>query len=205
MSTEKLAFMMGAKQFSKPIAVACTHWGITDGRDQARFIAQLHVESNGFSTTEEKMGYSARRLVEVFKTRNGLTPAIARQLAAAGPRAIANFIYGGAWGKKNLGNTQPDDGWYFRGRSLIQTTGRDNYKATSIGCWGDQRLMENPDLLLLPENAASAAGWYWYNRRCNGIADIKELTRKINPGLLHLDQRIGQTKRAYDLLDFLTG
>ena len=65
--------------------------------------------------------------------------------------------------------------------------------------------MENPDLLLLPENAASAAGWYWYNRRCNGIADIRELTRKINPGLLHLNQRIAQTKRAYDLLDFLTG
>lgn len=204
MDVEKLAFMMGAKKFSKPIANSCDRWGITDPRDQARFISQLYVESNGFSTVEENLRYSERRLVEVFKGRNGLTPAIARKLVAKGPQAIANFVYGGDWGRRNLGNTQPNDGWYFRGMSLIQTTGRDNYLNTSIGCWGDQRLMHNPELLLLPDYAADAAGWYWHTRHLNGITSVKEVTRRINPGLLHLNQRVAQTNRAYGLVEFLS-
>lgn len=205
MSAEKLAFLMGAKQFSKPIGDACIRWGIVNPNDQARFIAQLHVESGGFSRVEENLKYTATRLVEVFGNRNGLNTTIARQLSAAGPRAIANFIYGGAWGRRNLGNTQPDDGWNFRGRGLIQTTGRTNYRDTSMGCWGDLRLLDDPDMLLLPEHAADAAAWFWYSRRLNGITDVKEVTRKINSGLLHLDKRIVQTKRALALVDFLTG
>lgn len=204
MSTEKLAFLMGAKQFSKPIEDACIRWGIVDGRDKARFIAQLHVESAGFSRIEENLNYSAKRLMEVFPGRNGLTSQIARDLARAGPRAIANFVYGGEWGRRNLGNTQPDDGWNFRGRGLIQTTGRRNYRDTSMGCWGDLRLLDDPDMLLLQENAANAAGWFWYSRRLNGIEDISVLTKKINGGSMHLAQRRAQTERAYDLLDFLT-
>lgn len=203
MSTEKLAFLMGAKQFSKPIEDACIRWGIVDGRDKARFIAQLHVESGGFSRIEENLNYSAKRLMEVFPGRNGLTAAGAKQLAAAGPRAIGNFIYGGKWGRDNLGNTQPDDGWNFRGRGLIQTTGRKNYRDTSMGCWGDLRLLDEPDMLLLPENAANTAGWFWYNRKLNGVEDVREVTRRINGGSHGLTQRQAQTERAYDLLDFL--
>lgn len=203
MSTEKLAFMMGAKDYSKPIEDACIRWGIVDGRDKARFIAQLQVESGGFTRIEENMNYSAKRLLEVFPGRNGLTAADARQLSAAGPRAVANFVYGGRWGRDNLGNTEQGDGWKFRGRSLIQTTGRENYRNTSMGCWGDLRLLEDPDLLLLPENAADAAGWFWYSRKLNGVEDVREVTRRINAGLRELGKRIAQTEKAYDLLDFL--
>lgn len=203
MSTEKLAFMMGAKDYSKPIEDACIRWGIVDGRDKARFIAQLQVESGGFTRIEENMNYSAKRLLEVFPGRNGLTAADAKRVAAAGPRAVANFVYGGRWGRDNLGNTEPDDGWKFRGRSLIQTTGRENYRNTSMGCWGDLRLLDNPDLLLLPENAADAAGWFWYSRKLNGVEDVREVTRRINAGLRELGKRIAQTEKAYDLLDFL--
>ena len=212
MSTEKLAFMMGAKQFSKPIEDACINRGIVDGRDKARFIAQLHVESNGFNNVAELTGYRPETLLKTFgptkrnpNGRNGLkTLAMAKELVRAGPRAVFNHIYGGKWGLENLGNIEPDDGWDFRGRSLIQTTGRENYERTSLGMFGDRRLLENPDLLLIPEHAADAAAWYWMDRRCNGIEDIREVTAKINPGLKHLDRRIGQTHKAYDLLDFLT-
>lgn len=203
MSTEKLAFLMGAKQFSKPIEDACIRWGIVDGRDKARFIAQLHVESGGFSRIEENLNYSAKRLLEVFPGRNGLTANGAKQLVAAGPRAVANFVYGGKWGRDNLGNTQPDDGWNFRGRSLIQTTGRENYRDTSMGCWGDLRLLDDPDLLLIPENAANASAWFWYSRKLNGVEDVREVTRRINAGLRELTKRQAQTERAYGLLDFL--
>lgn len=204
MSTEKLAFLMGAKKFSKPIEDACIKWGIVDGRDKARFIAQLHVESNAFNNVAELTGYSARGLYDTFPGRNGLTLDKARELHRAEPRAMFNFVYGGKWGRENLGNTEPDDGWNFRGRSLIQTTGRENYEKTSLGIFGDRRLLDDPDLLTIPEYAADAAGWYWYSRRCNGIEDIGELTGKINKARKHLPQRIAQTKKAYDLLDFLT-
>lgn len=204
MSTEKLAFLMGAKNYSKPLEDACIRWGIIQGRDKARFLAQTHVESAGFSRVEENLNYSAKRLMEVFPGRNGLTPAVARNLAAEGPRAVANFVYGGGWGRKNLGNDAKDDGWKFRGRGLIQTTGRDNYQATSLGMFGDRRLLDDPDLLLDPEHAASSAAYYWYSRRLNGIEDIAVLTRKINGGKHGLAQRRHQTERAYDLLEFLT-
>lgn len=205
MSTEKLALLMGAKQYSKPIEDACIRWGIIQGVDKARFIAQLHVESNGFNNVSELTGYSAKGLLATFPGRNGLrTIDQARLLVAAGPRAVFNHVYGGAWGAKNLGNTQPDDGWDYRGRGLIQTTGRANYRDTSMGCYGDLRLLDDPGLLTAPEDAASAAAWYWYNRRLNGIADVRELTRRINGGSSHLDKRIAQTERALDLLDFLT-
>ena len=203
MSTEKLAFLMGAGVYSKPIEDACIRWGIIQGRDKARFIAQLYVESAAFKRVEENLNYSAKRLVEVFGKRNGLTPAIARNIAAAGPRAVANFIYGGRWGFENLGNVEPDDGWMFRGRGLIQLTGRDNYSSASIGCYGDFRLRDEPDMLLLPEAAADVAAWFWYHNHLNGIEDIAVLTRKINGGKHALAQRRSATNRAYDLLDFL--
>lgn len=204
MSTEKLAFLMGAKEFSKPLEDACIRWGIVDGRDKARFLAQCYVESMGFTCVEENMNYSAKRLMQVFPGRNGLTMEIARSLAAEGPRAVANFVYGGKWGRENLGNIHPDDGWKYRGRGLIQTTGRDNYRETSLGMFGDLRLLDDPDMLLLPEYAASSAAYYWYSRWLNGVEDVREVTRRINPALRELDKRRAQTARAYDLLEFLT-
>ena len=204
MSTEMLAFLMGAGKWSKPIEDACIRWGIVQGRDKARFIAQLHVETGGFKYFAELTNYSAQGLLKTFPGRNGLhTLQQAEQLVAAGPRAVFNHVYGGAWGRENLGNTQPDDGWDFRGRGPIQTTGRYNYRMASIGMYGDGRLITEPDILLVPSEGASSAGYYWYARRCNGIEDIREVTRKINPGLMHLDRRIAQTERAYDILDHM--
>ena len=200
MNIENLAVAMGAKNYAVALGLSCRNWGISAPGDQARFIAQLSVESGGFKRVEENLRYSATRLTQVFGKRNGLTPAIAAQVAAAGPRAVANFIYGGEWGRKNLGNVEPDDGWNFRGRSLIQTTGRENYRATSIGCWGDLRLLDDPDLLLLPDNAAWAAGWFWYSRRLNGVTDVAEITRKINGGSNHLAERRAATERALRLV-----
>lgn len=203
MSTEMLSFLMGAKEFSKPLEDAAIKWGIVDGRDKARWLAQLHVETMGFSRIEENLNYSANRLMQVFPGRNGLTQAIAKQVCAAGPRAVANFVYGGKWGRDNLGNIGPEDGWNYRGRGMIQTTGLDNYRDASMGMYGDLRLLDDPDILLTPEGAAESAAYYWYKKRLNGIENIDVLTGKINAGKLHLAQRKAQTARAYDLLDFL--
>ena len=204
MSTEMLALMMGSGQkFAKPLEDACINWGISSGRDKVRFLAQLSVESMGFTRVEENLNYRPARLREVFKDRNGLTLAKAQTLCALGPRHVANFVYGGQWGKQNLGNVEPDDGWTFRGRSLIQITGRSNYSACSIACWGDYRLLDDPDLLTVPEHAAYASAWFWHSRHLNGVEDVTVVTKKINGGRSELEKRIALTEEGYDLLDFL--
>lgn len=94
-------------------------------------------------------------------------------------------------GRKDLGNTERGDGFKFRGRGLIQTTGRANYAATGAALGID--LLSDPTLLALPENAARSAGWYWQNRGLNALADVgdfRRITLRINGGLN------GQTERV---------
>lgn len=202
MSTEKLAADMGANIYAKPLEDACIRWGIIDGYDKARFLAQLYFESAGFKRVEENLRYSANRLLEVFKGRNGMTTlAQAQAITGGGPESVANAMYGGAWGEKNLGNVKRGDGWRFRGRGLIQTTGRANYRRASIEMFGDERLLDDPDMLLIPDVAAGSAACYWHSRRCNGITDIEVLTRKINGGTHGLTERKYWTQVAYGLVD----
>lgn len=121
-------------------------------------------------------------------------------------------------GRKNLGNTQPGDGIKFKGRGLIQITGRNNYESMGLAFGAD--LVNNPSLLgakdiskCTPEqlkNAALGAGWFWDTRKINAIADkinIKlpintgknleafiAVTKKINGGKNGLDDRIARYK-----------
>lgn len=204
MNVEVFAKMMGAGQYAGPLAVACARWGIANGPDVARFIAQLYVESAGFKYVSELTGYRAEQLLRVFKGRNGLdTLAEATALVNQGPRYVFNFIYGGAWGKEHLGNTEPDDGWNYRGRGLIQITGRTNYRLASIGQHGDTSLLDDPDKLTLPYEAADSAAWYWRDRRLNGINDVREVTRRINAGLHQLSLRQAMTTKALKLVDLM--
>ena len=131
MNIENLALAMGAKNYAVALGLSCRNWGITAPGDQARFIAQLSVESGGFRTVEENLRYSATRLTQVFGKRNGLTPTIAAQVAAAGPRAVANFIYGGEWGKRNLGNDKPEKRFIVAKDAAL--TGARLYLASQIG------------------------------------------------------------------------
>lgn len=86
-------------------------------------------------------------------------------------------------GRKDLGNTQPGDGVRYKGRGLIQITGRRNYALCGLGL--DLPLLENPELLEVPENAAMSAGWFWHNNNLNALADLNlfdKITRRINGG-----------------------
>lgn len=87
-------------------------------------------------------------------------------------------------GRSDLGNTQPGDGSRFRGRGLIQITGRYNYEKASKALGVD--LIQNPELLEEPRLAARSAAWWWSAHGCNELADagdFDKLTRKINGGL----------------------
>ena len=93
-------------------------------------------------------------------------------------------------GRLDLGNTQPGDGYRFRGRGLIQTTGRDNYAATGRALGLD--LVARPELLGLPPLAARSAGWFWKAKGLNEIADTGDFvraTRRINGGVNGLGER----------------
>jgi len=98
-------------------------------------------------------------------------------------------------GRKDLGNISAGDGVKFRGRGLIQITGRANYEKCSLALFGDRRLLDNPALLELPENAVKSAAWFWQSRGLSALADqddIKAITKKINGGYNGLDDRMAR-------------
>ncbi|GIV61139.1 MAG: lysozyme [Rhodothermaceae bacterium] len=104
-------------------------------------------------------------------------------------------------GRADLGNTRPGDGFRFRGRGLIQLTGRANYTAysrdTGIDYVGD------PDALAEPLAAADVAGWFWHRHRLNALADrndVYALTRRINGGLNGIMDRIALLRRVRTVL-----
>ncbi|MHC8335462.1 glycoside hydrolase family 19 protein [Pseudomonas sp. LB3P25] len=100
-----------------------------------------------------------------------------------------------------LGNTpEPDgDGQKYRGRGLIQITGRDNYRQCSLGLFGDDRLLFLPELLEQPQWAAESAAWFWEQNGFNELADrdqFNSITRRINGGLNGLQDRLQLWARA---------
>lgn len=93
-------------------------------------------------------------------------------------------------GRLDLGNSSPGDGVRYKGRGLIQITGKHNYALVSLAL--DLPLLDNPELLEEPENAALSAAWFWYNRNLNAWADLDNLlkvTRIINGGTNGLTDR----------------
>jgi putative chitinase len=93
---------------------------------------------------------------------------------------------------KSLGNTKPGDGAKYAGRGYIQLTGKYNYAAASKAIYGDDRLVRDPSLVEKPEVAAKTSVWYWQNRVSNKVKNfdnVKDVTKGINPGMKHLDQR----------------
>jgi putative chitinase len=95
-------------------------------------------------------------------------------------------------GRAELGNTHPGDGYKFRGRGLIQLTGRSNYAKYGELLGKDLTSGSNPDLVAQPDLAVDAAGWYWDSRNLNAFADkddVLSITKRINGGTLGLDNR----------------
>lgn len=106
-------------------------------------------------------------------------------------------------GAARLGNTQPGDGFKFRGRGPIQITGRDGYTRCAAAMGLD--LLNHPELLMLPENATRSAVWFW-NDKVGGLSPIADqdwfrlLTRLINGGYNGLEDRVVHWRRNRELL-----
>lgn len=178
---------------------------ITTPRRVAGFLSQIAHESGRMEVLEESLNYSAEALVRMFG-RHRISVADANKFGRApGQKAnqeeIANLIYGGEWGRKNLGNFVWGDGWRFRGRGLKQLTGRANYDKCGEAIGED--LLNRPERLLLPVNAALSAGWFWKSHGLNDIADradVVQMTKVINGGDIGLAERTALFNQAMGVL-----
>ena len=163
----------------------------------AAFIAQCAHESGGFRLMEENLNYKAATLTKLWPQR--YPPGVAEQYAGKA-EAIANKSYSGRMGN---GDEASGDGWKFRGRGLIQLTGRSNYTECSKFLFNDNTLVDNPDILLDPYYATHSACWFWNKQNLNALADtgdIKTMTKKINGGFIGLDDRIKHYNHAIEVL-----
>jgi putative chitinase len=104
-------------------------------------------------------------------------------------------------GRKDLGNVHPGDGVRFKGRGLIQITGRSNYRDCGIALGTD--LVDCPERLETPELACRSAAWFWKSRGLNELADkgdFKLITKRINGGYTHYKERMAYFARAQQVL-----
>jgi putative chitinase len=164
----------------------------------AGFISQCQHESNDFTVLEENLNYSAKGLRQVFR-KYFTTDAIAKQYERK-KVAIANRAYANRMGN---GDESSGDGWKYRGHGIIQITGKNNYIACSKFLFGDDSLVQNPDLLLQPKYAVLSACWYWDMRDLNQSCDTKDIitmTKRINGGTVGIDDRKSNWIRALDVL-----
>lgn len=164
-----------------------------DTVDRARaFLAQVGHESSQLNTIEENLNYSAQGLRKFFPK---YFPTQKEALAfARNPESIANRVYADRLGN---GNEESGDGWTFRGRGLIQITGRDNYASMSSLMGKDLTIW--PDALLLPLDACRSAALWWKANGLNALADklsgsgerktFEAITKRVNGGLNGIDDR----------------
>jgi putative chitinase len=173
-----------AEKYIDALNAAMDEFEINTPQRRAMFLAQCCHESGHFRAVSENLNYKADSLSRVFpKYFKDVDP----NDYAKQPEKIANRVYGNRMGN---GDDASGDGYRFRGRGLIQLTGKSNYVACSEDLEVD--LIENPDYLLSPEGAARSAAWFWDSRDLNDLADAGDVvgaTKKINGGTIGLEER----------------
>jgi putative chitinase len=150
----------------------------------AHFMAQISHESGGGSVREENLNYTSPvRIAQVWPSR--FTPESAKAFVRK-PRELANKVYNGRMGNR----AGSDDGWTYRGRGLLQITGRENYQ--KIGKRIGLDLEKNPGLALAPDKMLAIAADEFVHSNCLSPADeddIRTVTKRINGGYIGIDDR----------------
>jgi putative chitinase len=174
-------------------------FGIVTPARVAGFISQCQHESADFTVLTENLNYGAKGLMSIFKKYyqdEALAKAHERK-----PQLIANRVYSGRMGN---GPESSGDGWKYRGRGLVQLTGRSNYTQCSRDLFGDDCLVDDPDLLLNPEWAILSACWFWHKNKLNDICDrgdVVLLSKRINGGTIGLADRIHHWNKCLELFE----
>lgn len=179
--------------------------GITTPLRVAHFLAQALHETGGFTILRENMNYSASRLVVIFGVGHHSAAITASEAAklAGHSELIAERVYGLGNPRKarELGNTEPDDGFRYRGNGVLQTTGRGSHRRMGAACKID--FEGNPDLVTAPEHALKPALQEWTDGNLNSFADrndIRTITRRINGGFNGLAEREALFNKIFPLV-----
>lgn len=172
-------------------------FGIEGLAVEAAFLGQVHHECVGFTVFEENLNYrDPERIAKIFRRafdidHDGVIEPHEIDAAKAyvrNPQKLANRVYANKYGN---GDEMSGDGWKYRGRGPIQTTFKANYVKASF--WTGVNLVLTPDELLVPRTGCAAACGYFRDAGCIPLAqlgDYREITRRINPGMAGLEDRI---------------
>jgi putative chitinase len=195
MNAEQLTKLGIGQEWLEPLNDTFEKYDINTPKRQACFIGQCMHESGGFRFLKENLNYSAAALMRTWPSR--FPDMDIAEKYERNPEMIANKVYGG-----RMGNTEDGDGAKYIGRGLIQLTGKENYKNCSDGIGVD--LVQNPDLLSEPKYAALSAGWFWNKRNLNASSDLMDIvgmTKKINGGVIGLEDRKAKINKVLDILN----
>lgn len=178
-------------------------YGVTTPKRLAHFMAQVFHESGALTLFVENGRYTAGNLANMWDQGNwhryfdekSQCTAMSVQCAADGGEALFNRVYG-----NRMGNGPPEsgDGWKYRGRGLLQTTGRESYRKFGRLCGID--FEADPDLIVAPEHALKPALGEWDAGHLNAAADagdIEVITKRINGRYVGLDERRAWFAKIY--------
>jgi len=173
-------------------------FGINSNLRLAHFLSQASHESGGFKAVQENVNYSADGLKKIFPK---YFPGNLSESYARNPEKIAARVYGGRMGN---GDEASKEGYKFRGRGFLQTTGKENY--TKFTKFIGEDCVSNPDLVATKYPLASAAFFFTSNSLwsiCDKGATtdvVTQLTKRINGGTIGIDQRLKEFNEFYKLL-----
>lgn len=164
----------------------------------AHFVAQMMHECGGLAIQFENLNYSAARLPKVWPKRFQPTGPLDPSAYANNPQKLGNEVYGG-----RMGNSGPEDGYTYRGRGLLQITGKESYMNATTALRKNNSAA--PDFVINPDAVISAdwclviAAFLWFSKGCNELADqdnIKKVTYAINGGQIGLAGRTDWVRRT---------
>lgn len=172
-------------QWVDPLNTAFEAEQINTKQRVAMFLAQLGVESARFTATKENLNYGVDGLLKTFGKYFGST-SVAAQYARK-PQAIASRVYANRMGN---GDEASGEGWKYRGRGLIQLTGKENY--TKCGQALGVDLVGQPELVETNLYAVLSAAWFWSSKGLNAYADKGDIvgcSKRVNGGTHGLAER----------------
>lgn len=173
-------------------------FNITNPLRLAHFLAQCGHESGGFKSVSENLNYSADGLNKIF---GKYFPGNLNESYAKQPEKIASRVYGGRMGN---GDESTGEGFKFRGRGYVQLTGKQNY--TNFAKFIGEDVVTNPDLVATKYPLASAAFFFDSNKlwsicdKGSDVATVTAVTKRVNGGILGLNDRIKHFNEYYNLL-----
>lgn len=196
LTAEHLRQLKIDQQWLDPLNETFDRYNINTPLRQAAFIGQCGHECGNFRILEENLNYRAETLMKLWPKRFP-TLEFAKQYER-NPKKIANSVYANRMGNRDEAS---GDGYRFRGRGALQTTGHANYYHAGQALGVD--LVMEPELLATPRYAALAAGFFWDTHKLNALADVKDwvrMTKKINGGTIGLQDRLNHIDHAHHVL-----